>query len=133
MTQGSENETESFISWSIPRAAPQVSSPLLHEGRLYTLHQGGGIINCLDAATGKQLYRKRLPGAGGFTSSPWAARGHVFCLDENGQTFVIAPGPEINVLETNELTGMFWSSPAITGRGLLLRSSEHLYCISSRK
>ena len=132
LSQDDATESQSFVAWSIPRAAPQVSSPLLYEGHLYTLRQHGGIISCLDAASGKQLYRKRLPGAGGFTSSPWAAQGHVFCLDENGNTFVIVAGPELEVVGTNKLSGIFWSSAAMADGALLLRSAEHLYRVSRK-
>jgi outer membrane protein assembly factor BamB len=132
LSRDDTDDAESFVAWSVPRAAPQLSSPLLYQGHLYTLRQQGGIIRCLDAASGKQLYRTRLPGAGGFTSSPWAAGGHVFCLDENGNTFVIAAGPELKVAGTNKLNGMFWSSAAMTNGTLLLRSADHLYRISPK-
>lgn len=71
-----------------------------------------------------------LPKAGGFTASPWLSGGHVFCLDENGRTFVIEPGPTLKLVATNKLEGMFWSDPAIIDRALLLRSVEHFYRIS---
>lgn len=119
------------IVWRLPKASPQVASPLLYKNCLYTLRQQSGILCCLNAETGEQYYRRRLPGAGGFTASPWAAGGYVFCLDEKGQTFVIAPGPEFQLVATNRLDGMFWSSPAIQNEALLLRSVDHLYKISA--
>ncbi len=121
-----ENE---FVAWSAPRAAPQIASPLLYDNCLYMLGQHNGIIRCVDAITGQQHYRQRLPGAHGFTSSPWACDGKVFCLDEAGQTFVLKAGSSLEVLGVNSLDEMFWSSPAIMGDRLLLRGVEHLYCI----
>jgi outer membrane protein assembly factor BamB len=126
-------DTGDWVAWSLPKAAPQLSSPLLFQGCLYTLRQQGGIIACIDSATGKRHYRKRLPQAGGFTASPWVAGGHIFCLDENGRTFVVEPGPEFKTVATNKLNGMFWSSPAITDGSLLLRSVDHLYRISANR
>ena len=120
-----------FVAWSHARTAPELSSPLLYQGCLYLLSQHGGIVRCLDAKSGKQLYRKRLPRAGGFTASPWAAAGHVFCLDENGNTFVLETGPQLNVVQTNPLNGMFWSSAALAEGTLLLRSVDHLYRIAA--
>ena len=119
----------SSVAWSVPRAAPPIASPLLYEGCLYVLSQHGGVVRCLDAKTGKQHYRQRLPRAAGFTSSPWASDGKVFCLDEQGQTFVLAAGPEFQVVATNKLDDMFWSSVAVVGDHLLLRGVVHLYCI----
>jgi outer membrane protein assembly factor BamB len=130
---GSESNVgaNSAIAWSVPRVAPELASPLLYQGCLYALSQHGGIIRCFDAKTGQRHYRKRLPGAGGFTASPWASNGKVFCLDENGKTHVLEAGTKLNVLGTNELDEMFWSSPAVVGENLLLRGVEHLYCIGS--
>ncbi len=107
-----------------------MASPLLYQGRLYILEQRGGLMSCFDAADGKEIYKKRIPGAKGFTSSPWAYDGKVFCLDDAGETFVIEAGPEFKVLGQNALTGaMCWSSPAIAGGALYLRDLDNLYCI----
>ena len=41
------------------------------------------MLSCYDAKTGKPAYsRQRIAQAKGFTSSPWANDGKVFCLDE---------------------------------------------------
>ena len=78
----------------------------------------------------KRNYSERLQGARGFSSSPWASDGKVFCLDERGLTFVLKAGPEFKVLATNKLDETFWSSAAISGNNLLLRGVDHLYCIA---
>jgi outer membrane protein assembly factor BamB len=118
------------VAWSVRLTSARVGSPLLAGGCLYVLDQMAGIIRCLDAKTGKEHYRQRLPGAAGFTASPWSSGSNVFCLDQNGQTFVLSAGPEFKLLATNKLDReMFWSSPAIAGDSLLLRGAEHLYCV----
>jgi outer membrane protein assembly factor BamB len=118
------------IAWSTPRAGPPMASPLVYDGAVYVLEQRGGIIGCYDAKTGEVRYHKRIEGASGFTASPWAYGGKIFCLDETGQTFVIAPGPELKVEATNKLDDQFWSSPAVAGNHLLLRGVRHLYSIA---
>lgn len=124
-------ETSSeHIAWSAPRSGPPMASPLIHDGCVYVLENRGGIVACYDAKTGKQHYKERLPDAKSFTSSPWAYDGKVFCLDEDGRTFVIQAGSELKVLGANKLDEMFWSSPAIAHGQLLLRGVDHLYCIA---
>jgi outer membrane protein assembly factor BamB len=99
-------------------------------GCLYLLDQQAGILRCLDAQTGKQHYRQRLPEATGLTASPWVKDDKVFCLDQSGQTFVLQAGPEYKIVATNKLPNeMYWASPAIAGDVLLIRSADHLYCI----
>jgi len=118
------------VVWSAPRAGPSMASPLLYQGYVYIVEQRGGQISCLDAKSGKAAYsRERIGNARGFTSSPWAANGKIFCLDDSGQTFVIQSGPEFKLLGQNPLNEMCWSSPAVAGGALYLRTVDHLYCI----
>jgi outer membrane protein assembly factor BamB len=86
-------------------------------------------VSCYDAKTGKQVYKERVPQARGFTSSPWAYEGKVFCLDDAGTTHVLQAGPQFKVLGENALDEMCWSSPAVAGGALLVRTVDHLYCI----
>ncbi|WP_425618803.1 PQQ-binding-like beta-propeller repeat protein [Anatilimnocola sp. NA78] len=124
-----DDGTSAGVEWTVERAGPPMASPLLYRGNLYVLDQRGGVMSCFDAKTGKQHFKQRLPSAKGFTSSPWAGDGKVFCLDESGQTFVLEAGPELKVLATNKLDDMFWSSAAVAGDQLLLRGIDKLYCI----
>jgi outer membrane protein assembly factor BamB len=109
-----------------------MATPLLYEGHLYVLEQHLGLVTCYDARTGKQVYRERLPQARGFFASPWACAGRVFCLDEDGQTFVLQAGPGFKVVGRNKLGETCWASPALAGDALFLRSIDHLYCIRNK-
>jgi outer membrane protein assembly factor BamB len=109
-----------------------MASPLVYDGYLYVVEQRGGLLSCFDAKTGKQVYRERLPAARGFTSSPWAYEGKVFCLADDGQTYVVQAGPEFKVLARNRLDEMCWSSPAVAHGALFLRTVDYLYCIKDK-
>ena len=118
------------VAWSVERGGPQMASPLVYGGCVYVLGNRGGVVNCYDEKTGKLHYEERLEGASGFTSSPWVAAGKIFCLDQNGQTFVLEPGPKLKLLGRNKIDDMFWSSAAVAGDQLLLRGVNKLYCIA---
>jgi hypothetical protein len=63
-------------------------------------------------------------------ASLWAAGDRVFLMDETGKTMVIKVGPEMEILATNQIDGdVFWSTPAVSGKTLLIRGSKKLYCI----
>ena len=127
---GAKDTKNEFVAWTKPVGGYRISSPLLYQGCLYFTEQGGGVIRCLDAATGEEHYRKRLPSAAGFSASPIASGGHVYFLDQRGTTHVIEAGPELKVVASNELNGeMSWSSPAVLGNRLLIRTVEHLFCV----
>lgn len=117
------------VAWQLPQAGPQTASPLLYHDYLYVADEHSGLLNCYDANTGKQVYKERLPGARGFTSSPWAAGDKVFFLDDGGTTYVVQAGPSFKLLGKNSVGEMCWSSPAIAGDVLFLRTVDHLYAI----
>ena len=117
------------IAWSIRIKGYRTASPLLSQDCLYILEQNGGIVRCLNAKTGEEHYRKRLPGAAGFTASPIASGGKVYCVDKNCRTTVIEAGPELRAFATSDLDEMCWASPAVAGEQLLIRTVDHLYAI----
>jgi len=87
-----------------------------------------GQLSCYDARTGKPVYdRQRLGGSAGFTVSPWAYNGKVFCLDEDGETFVVEAGPAFRVVGKNRLEEMCMATPAIAHGSLLVRTETKLY------
>lgn len=120
-----------FIAWSNPVGGPYNPSPLYYDGRLYVLYDRG-LVSCHDAQTGKLLYdRERLPDGFAFTTSPWAANGKLFCLNENGVCYVLRAGDEFEVLHTNRLADddMCMATPALAGDRLLIRTSARMYCL----
>lgn len=129
---GDDSAEEHGLLWANPQGAIGIASPLVFDGQIYVATRRGGVLRVHDAATGDESYRKRLPGGGTFWASPWASGGRVYCLDERGKTFVLAPGSEYELLGESELSGRFWSSPAIADGTLLLRSAERLYAIREK-
>ncbi|ADB16148.1 hypothetical protein Psta_1473 [Pirellula staleyi DSM 6068] len=123
------DSSSDFVAWSVERGGPPMASPLLYQGLLYVLDQRGGVITCYDAATGKQHYKERLPGATGFYSSPWACGDTVYVMDQEGTAFVLKAGPTLEVLQTNKLGEMFWSSVCVADGSLILRGIDNIYCI----
>jgi outer membrane protein assembly factor BamB len=122
-------ESNAWVAWRQAQAGPATPSPLVYEDYLYVLEDRGGLLSCYEAKTGKRVYKERLPGARGFTSSPWACGGKLFFLDDSGTTHVVQAGPAFKVLGANRLGEMTWSSPAVAGGALFLRTVDYLYCI----
>jgi outer membrane protein assembly factor BamB len=124
--------TNSHVAWSVRLRGTRIASPILSGDCIYVLAQGNGIAHCFEAQTGREHYRQRLPDAAGFTSSPLSHGGKVYCVDQNGTTTVIEAGPELKIVATNPLGEMCWASPAVVGERLLIRTVDHLYCISNK-
>jgi outer membrane protein assembly factor BamB len=120
-----------FIAWCQPTAAPYNPTTLVYEDRMYVLYDRG-FIACYNPRDGKEIYGlHRLPNGRAFTSSPWAYDGKVFCLNEDGVTFVLKAGDEFELLHTNALAEdeMVMATPAMVGDRLLIRTSARLYCV----
>lgn len=116
------------VVWSKLKAGPGMASPVLAAGCLY-IPGSGGILNCYDAKTGERVYRDRLENASTIASSLWASTEKVFILDESGKCFVVKAGRSFEVLGTNQISDLFWSTPSIAGNSLLLRGVNKLHCI----
>ena len=117
------------VAWSVARGGVEMASPLVYEGHVYVFSRNGGVVTCLDAKTGKQVYRERLQGAKAFWASPWGSGGKIYALDDGGTTYVLQAGPEFKVLSKNQLDEMFWATPAVTDGSIILRSVEHVFCV----
>jgi outer membrane protein assembly factor BamB len=124
-----------FIKWSQKMAAPYNPSTLVYDNRLYVLYDFG-FMACFDSRDGSPVFdRQRIPDGRAFTASPWAYGGKVFCLNEDGVTFVMQAGDEFQILHQNALAedDMCMATPAIAGDRLLIRTSARVYCIQQPK
>ena len=122
-------QSNAHIAWFRPDAGPHFASAIVSEGLLYVFPPHDGFLRCFDAQTGADVFQQRLPGARDFKSSPWAHSGQIYNVDENGTTFVVKAGSQYQLLGTNELDELCWSSPAPAHGMLFLRGVETLYCI----
>jgi outer membrane protein assembly factor BamB len=128
-----EGETSNqFIAWYQRQAGPYNPSPIVY-GELYYTLLDRGFFTAHDAKTGKEVYGKQRidPVAGAFTSSPWAYNGKIFCLSEDGDTFVIQAGGEYKLLGKNSLDEMCMATPAIAKGSLIIRTATKLYRINN--
>jgi len=132
--QGSEKSSR-FVAWHDATAGPYNPSPLVYGDYLYVLFDAG-FVTCHEARTGRLVYDKQRinpEGRAAFTSSPWGYRNRVFCLSEDGVTYVIQAGPEFRVLAANPLEGLCLASPALGQDSLLIRTATRLYRICQGK
>jgi outer membrane protein assembly factor BamB len=127
---GHGDVTDTHVAWQVTQAVPHNPSPLLVGNELYTVSDGG-IATCLDAESGKTHWRQRLNGA--FSASPVFADGHIFWLNENGETTVITPGVKYKELAKNTVNGRTQASLAVSHGAIYLRTASHLYCIENTR
>lgn len=132
ITLKSKEKTNKFVAWSSTLAGPYHPTPVVYGDYLYVLLDRGQIA-CYNAKTGERVYKERIPRAGtGFTASPWAYDGKIFCLNEDGTTIVIKAGAEFKVLGRNSLDGTSLATPALAGGSLFIRTINRLYRLEKK-
>ena len=114
------------VAWKSKRGVPKKPSLLLVKDLLFGM-EDGGVATCLEAATGAEVWRERIPG--NYSASPIYAEGHIYFLSEQGKATVIAASREFQKLAENQLDDGFMASPAVAGKALFLRTKTHLYRI----
>src|SRR5690606_18341082 len=112
--------TETHRLWTSNKGS-NVSSPVVHEGNLYWMHDNLGIAFCAKGETGEVLYEKRLDRAGQVYGSALLADGRLYYLTRDGRMFVIAAKPEFEQLAVNDTRDrtIFNGSPVPNGSQLL--------------
>jgi outer membrane protein assembly factor BamB len=108
-----------------------IPSPLLYDGVLYVV-KNGGILTAFNPSTGEVLKTGRVRGAlGGYSASPVAADGKIFIVSEEGKVAVLKPGRDWDVLAVNELGEGSFATPALSAGRIYIRTDEALYCFGS--
>lgn len=126
---GRADVTKTHIAWTVNRGVPLTPSPLLVGDELYLITDNG-IATCLDAKTGKELWKARM--GGNHSASPIYADGRIYFLSEEGESVVIAPGKQLRALARNQLDGQTLASMAVSRGSIFVRSRTHLYRLANQ-
>jgi hypothetical protein len=125
----------SHLAWEFSKGLPYVPSPLVYDGRLYIV-KDGGMLSSFDSKTGKAFYtQERLDeNAGPFYASPVAANGHIYLLSLRGKLMVIKAGGDLPVIEHRADFGdRIAATPALVGDQIYLRTDKKLYAFGASK
>jgi outer membrane protein assembly factor BamB len=124
------NQTSSqYIAWRQLAAAPYIPSPIAYGDYIFVLLDEG-FFSCYDAKTGKEIYGKtRIDIGANFSASPVVVGGNLYLMSEDGDVYVIAPGPKYEVLAKNSIGEAIMASPAVSDGKMFVRALNHLYCI----
>jgi len=119
---GKSDATRWFISQT-----PDVSIPLIHDGLVYLLHKDGK-LQCLDAATGKEIYFERTHSVQ-HRVSPIYAAGHLYFCGKDGVCTVVKAGNYFQIVASNDLGEPITASPIVANGTLFIRTYNALYAI----
>jgi outer membrane protein assembly factor BamB len=121
----------SALAWEATKGGPYLPTPIVYGPNLYVC-TNQGILTAYDARTGRQVYKRRLGGGGGYTASPVAADGRLYFTSEDGEVRVVKAGADFELLANNPVGEACLATPAIADGLFLVRSRGHLYAFGGR-
>ena len=127
---GRGDVTKSHVLWSF-NFGPDVPTPVTDGTYVYSVNDRG-IMFCLDAKTGKEIYGRQRLRPATYSASPVLADGRIYITNEDGLTSVIKAGPVFEVLAQNDFDDYTLSSPAVSEGQIFFRTAKFLYCIGKR-
>ena len=132
LTLSKGDTANTYVAWSKTGRGSYMPTPLAYRGLLYVL-ANNGVLDAYDLATGKEIYRQRLPLVGsGFSASPVAADGKIYLSNEDGEMLVIEAGDAFTHIATNSMGETLMATPAISEGVMFVRGASTLFAISRR-
>jgi outer membrane protein assembly factor BamB len=117
------------VAWSRTGRGPYMPTPLIYQGLLYVL-ANNGVFDAYNLKTGEEVYRQRLSSPGnGFSASPVAADGKIYLSNEDGDTVVVAAGPEFKQIATNSMGELLMATPALSEGMMFVRTLRSLFAV----
>lgn len=121
---GTDDVTSTHVLWTVKKGIPAKPSPLLHDGLIYVVDDNG-VASCFDRQDGTEIWKKRLGGK--FSASPILAGGHLYFGNHEGEVFVMTPGEDAEIVQTNRVSGQIMASPAVIDNALIVRTDRAIY------
>jgi outer membrane protein assembly factor BamB len=127
---GAGDVAATHVRWKHTGPTPDAACPVVDNGLVF-LATNSGIVICLDADSGKELWKERLADA--FRATPLVAEGKIYFFSKAGAATIIHASREFKVIARAELGEDIMASPAAAHGSLFIRTKEHLYRIGGGK
>ena len=127
---GRGDVASTHVLWSFNNG-PDVPTPVT-DGRYVYVVNDRGIMWCLDAKTGAEVYGKQRLQPSTYSGSFVLADDKLYITNEDGLTSVVRAGPKFEVLAANNLDDYTLSSPAVSDGQIFIRTAGALWAIGKR-
>ena len=126
---GQGDVTASRLLWTSRDVGRVVATPIEKDGLLY-VGDVGGMVYCLDAATGTLVWEHDTYAA--IWGSFLLAGDRLYVGNEDGTMTILRTGRRKELLGEIEMDGALYSLPALIGDALWLTTSKRLYLIATK-
>jgi outer membrane protein assembly factor BamB len=111
-------------------AAPYVPTSVLKDNRLYMIDDKGGVAACVNAQTGRHIWKQRIRGS--FGASPILIGQTVLVISLQGDATLFKASDRFEKLGEVDLGGPVGATPAYSEGRLLLRVDDELRCLGGK-
>lgn len=121
--------TDSHVAWKYEKGNPRFSMPVYHDGLVFQVNDMGVVV-CIDATSGKELWKGRAPG--NYRASPVLAGEHLYLFSEDGLGTILRTGRKFERVASNKVEALGTTAcPAVSAGALFIRGKSHLFKISA--
>jgi outer membrane protein assembly factor BamB len=117
------------VAYTVRKSAPYVPTSVCVGERLF-LWSDGGIVSCVQAASGEVRWQERV--GGNYFSSPLWVDGRLFCISTKGEVVVVEASDRFRVLARNPLGEVTHSTPAVAGGRMYIHTTKSLISVGGR-
>ena len=114
------------LAWEHANGVPECPSPIVIDGKIFMV-RNGGVVTCVDAKDGKEIFKERLAGSGPYYASPVAGDGKLYLASEHGVLSILSALGDAKAFATKDLGEPIWATPALVDEQVLVRSEKHLW------
>jgi hypothetical protein len=126
---GEGDVTDSRRLWTCREVGRMVATPIVKDGLLY-VGDLGGMVYCLDAATGVVIWKHETSGA--IWGCLLLAGERLYAGNVNGSMTVLRAGRRKELLAQIEMGAPLYTRPALVGAALYLATARQLYLIAGK-
>ncbi len=124
-----DQNDEAEVVFEIVKSIPLVPTPIYKNGLLFMTCETG-IVSCIDAADGQEIWRERVRGK--FYASPICVGDRLFCVDRSGNVIVLAASEQFTKLASNPLGDDCFATPAVANETIYFRTASQLIALTGK-
>lgn len=141
VTCGQGDGGKNSVAFSIPTAGgepkelyrvrkglPYVPTPIHLDGLLFLLSDTG-VVSCVDAKSGEDIWRERVTGPS--YASPVCINGVLYLFGRKGEVAIIEAGRALKKISEGTLPEGVNATPAVADGRLFIRTDKRLICLTS--
>lgn len=121
-----QQSVEPKLAYEVKPPIPYVPAPVA-KGDLLFLWGDGGVVSCLDLASGSVHWQERVGRS--YFSSPICVADRLYNVSRDGKVVVLAAAKEYQKLGETDLGEGSHATPAVAGNTMYLRTLSHLMAI----